>query len=398
MLKMAIRGVRFLGLTLSQYQKVDTKPRTGRISELDGWRAVAAVMVIVSHVLGHQPTKTLKEIPWLFWPVYSMGYLGVQIFFVISGFVICRLLLREEARNGTFSLKGFYVRRVFRILPPFYLYLGVLALFALFGVIRVPGVEHANWPHLFAKAGLFAADYHSLTNFWFTGHTWSLAVEEQFYLFFPAVLLFTPRKWRVAACSAICALFIGWNLAASLTQGVLFLSTGVIAGFVCIFGGVLIALHEERARALALKLPAFLVIPAGALLLLQPDLHLNHWMEALYQGLVVPPVIAAMLLSTVDKPSWIQSFLCSRPVQAVGLTSYALYLWQQLFVGTPDLYSRHWIPLLFPLVALIVWLSWTYVEKPAMRIGRTLSQSLEESSRFASRTECSAADNPVVGA
>jgi peptidoglycan/LPS O-acetylase OafA/YrhL len=56
--------------------------------------------------------------------IYVAAYLGVQIFFVISGFVICRLLLREEARYGSFSLEAFYIRRVFRILPPFYLLSG----------------------------------------------------------------------------------------------------------------------------------------------------------------------------------------------------------------------------------------------------------------------------------
>jgi peptidoglycan/LPS O-acetylase OafA/YrhL len=128
----------------------------GRIRELDGWRAVAASMVVVSHLLAHQHTRTVSHFLLLAWVIYVIAYLGVQIFFVISGFVICRLLLREEARYGSFSLKAFYIRRVFRILPPFYLYLGVIALLGVLGVVQTSGRE-------IAKAALFLADFHSLS-------------------------------------------------------------------------------------------------------------------------------------------------------------------------------------------------------------------------------------------
>jgi peptidoglycan/LPS O-acetylase OafA/YrhL len=81
--------------------------RIGRIRELDGWRAIAASMVLVSHFLGHQHIRTISRYPLLASLMGYFAYRGVQIFFVISGFVICRLLLQEEARYGYFSLKAF---------------------------------------------------------------------------------------------------------------------------------------------------------------------------------------------------------------------------------------------------------------------------------------------------
>jgi peptidoglycan/LPS O-acetylase OafA/YrhL len=298
----------------------------GRIRELDGWRAVAASMVVVSHLLAHQHTRTVSHFLLLAWVIYVIAYLGVQIFFVISGFVICRLLLREEARYGSFSLKAFYIRRVFRILPPFYLYLGVIALLGVLGVVQTSGRE-------IAKAALFLADFHSLSASWLTGHGWSLAVEEQFYLFFPAILLLSPRRWRSAVCGAICALCIAWTLAIPVTGRITLISTGVMDGFVCIFCGVLIGIHEERARALARKVPVVLVLLAAVMLLLDPFGHLHGWKDTLYQTVAVPPAISLLLLSTMERKSWFRSVLCSRPVQAIGITSYALYLWQELFTG-----------------------------------------------------------------
>jgi peptidoglycan/LPS O-acetylase OafA/YrhL len=342
----------------------------GRIRELDGWRAVAASMVVFSHIFGHQHARTVEHFRWLFPVIYSSAYLGVQIFFVISGFVICRLLLREEARSGSFSLKAFYIRRVFRILPPFYLYLGVIALLGVLGVVQTSGWQ-------IAKAALFLTDFHSLSASWLTGHAWSLAVEEQFYLFFPAILLLSPLRWRSAVCGAICASCIAWTLAIPFTGGTIpLVSAGVMDGFVCIFCGVLIGIHEQSARALARRVPVVLVLLAAVMLLLDPFGHLHGWKDALYQTVAVPPAIGLVLLSTMERKSWFRSVLCSRPVQATGITSYALYLWQELFTGRREVYFGvgRFIPFLVPLLCVIVPLSWFLIEKPAMRLGRNLSR------------------------
>jgi peptidoglycan/LPS O-acetylase OafA/YrhL len=100
---------------------------TRRIPELDGWRAISVLLVIVSHVVSNRYLHALEGVsPLLAQVVFFSGGLGPQVFFVISGFVICRLLIKEEARYGAISLKGFYWRRVFRILPPLLTYLAAV--------------------------------------------------------------------------------------------------------------------------------------------------------------------------------------------------------------------------------------------------------------------------------
>src|SRR5262249_53079377 len=116
--------------------------------------------------------------------------LGVCIFFVISGLIITKLALRER-ESGGFSARKFYIRRVLRILPPFYAYLlFVLALTAL-GAIGQHSAEAL-------EAAAFACNLTVIDCGWFGGHSWSLAYEEQFYLLFPLLLLATGRDMRFA--------------------------------------------------------------------------------------------------------------------------------------------------------------------------------------------------------
>jgi peptidoglycan/LPS O-acetylase OafA/YrhL len=112
-----------------------TSKREGRLSELDGWRAVSVMPVILHHLASFQHRGILARHHHLVPMFRYFGPLGVRVFFVISGFVICRLLILEEDRYGTFSLKAFYIRRVFRIFPPLFLYLVGLILLLAFGLI-----------------------------------------------------------------------------------------------------------------------------------------------------------------------------------------------------------------------------------------------------------------------
>src|SRR5207249_7673280 len=104
---------------------------------------------------------------------------GVTVFFVISGFLITGLLMREQGRSGQISLKRFYLRRAFRILPAFYTYILLVMACGALGLVEIKKYD-AVW------AALFTADYREQP--WVLGHSWSLAVEEQFYLLWPPAL------------------------------------------------------------------------------------------------------------------------------------------------------------------------------------------------------------------
>ena len=159
-----------------------------RIPSLDGLRALSICCVLFAHLCGTRG----------FLPVAStrftgdLGNLGVRIFFVISGFLITGLLLKEH-RGGGISLKRFYLRRTLRIFPAAFLFIGVAAcLFPL----RSGDLAHAL---------TYTSNYHPV-HAWTMGHLWSLSVEEQFYLLWPAVvLLLAPVGAKWAALAAVVA-------------------------------------------------------------------------------------------------------------------------------------------------------------------------------------------------
>jgi hypothetical protein len=129
----------------------------------------------------------------------DLGNLGVRTFFVISGFLITTLLLDERAATGSISLKKFYLRRVFRIFPASYVYIAIIALLSALGVITL---KHND---------LLCAVTYTVNNHyersWWVGHLWSLSVEEQFYLLWPAVMVWlgTKKAFWVAVVTVILA-------------------------------------------------------------------------------------------------------------------------------------------------------------------------------------------------
>lgn len=166
----------------------------GRIPSLDGVRAFAITLVLVAHSL-----KWLEQTR--FQPllrIFGNGALGVEIFFVISGFLITRLLMQESYTTGRISLRQFYLRRTFRILPAFYAFLAFAGILAAAGYVSPARAD-------FLAAGTFLWNYTRRTDE-ARAHLWSLSVEEQFYLFWPLLLmLIGNRRARIAAGLLVCA-------------------------------------------------------------------------------------------------------------------------------------------------------------------------------------------------
>lgn len=141
-------------------------------------------MVLLGHARGSLPTSVTENV---FFKLISNSSLGVSIFFVISGYLITRLLIRERVETGSINIKDFYKRRVYRIFPVFYLYIFVVLLlkwfylhdiFTDYSLVTYAGLYLWNYKHLFST---FGPD----NGFWFFGHFWSLSMEEQFYMVWP---------------------------------------------------------------------------------------------------------------------------------------------------------------------------------------------------------------------
>ncbi len=174
-----------------------TRKRGGHLAELDGVRALAIWLVLAAHLLYETPTTPAGRafIPAAVAAVLSHGWLGVDLFFVLSGFLITGILLRTKELGRGKYFRRFYLRRVLRILPLYFVILGVL--FAAF---------HGSYGAYFAFCALLSANLAGLANVPVpdaAGPFWSLAVEEQFYLFWPWLVLWLDARRLAGAAIAI---------------------------------------------------------------------------------------------------------------------------------------------------------------------------------------------------
>jgi peptidoglycan/LPS O-acetylase OafA/YrhL len=328
-----------------------------RIQELDGWRAISVALVVVHHTFSWQYPNPLIHSRYLAHVIFYAGPFGVKTFFVISGFVICRLLIAEEAQYGSVSLKAFYYRRIFRIIPPFYLFLAAISLLLAGGLIR------EQW-RVIALGGLFLSDIFMPVT-WFVGHTWSLAVEEQFYIVFPTMWILTKPWWRGRVFGGVFLLCIGLTF---------------LKDFACISFGVWMAIHETRVRRFASRIPLAVVLAVVLVMLVHPIISATR-IGSLFDTAFMPLGLGLMMLYSLERGKRLSVLLCSKPFQAAGLTSYGIYLWQQLFTG--PLYDYlglgAFLPFMLPLLLAIVPLSYFFIEKPSMQFGKSLSRRARES-------------------
>jgi peptidoglycan/LPS O-acetylase OafA/YrhL len=167
----------------------------GRVPELDGVRGVAILLVLTAHLLGGAFPANRPFIRQAA-RVWGGGFAGVQLFFALSGFLITSVLLREFEGRGTASLRHFYLRRARRLLPALVV---MCAAYAVYAVIALHGSKLRAAGGSIAYALTYTTNIKSLLprlpdSLWL-GHTWSLAVEEQFYLLWPVCFLVVMRLW-----------------------------------------------------------------------------------------------------------------------------------------------------------------------------------------------------------
>lgn len=349
-------------------------PASGRDRLLDGFRGVAVLCVVTAHSIEYK-FELSRLVSIRFSKVSApLAEMGVQLFFVISGYIITTLLMKEESRTGRISIHAFYIRRFFRILPPLFAY------FAALFVLRWAGAIDFD-PLIIRNSALFTCNTGLTRCPWWVTHTWSLAVEEQFYLVWPLVLGLLPSSRRVGFLVFVLALLFGVSLVVRYHWHNNWIS------FSCIASGALYSLSPRlrdlvrvRARYVSWLVVA-LLFGAGPILFFKPLLVLT------------PFFITFILFSARELPV-ISRVLTSAPLQAVGLCSYSLYLWQQVFLGRPTRYLE--MP---PLAALpvVVALSYFFIEKPCARLGHRLSAQVQARRRApaTAATQQPPADSPA---
>jgi peptidoglycan/LPS O-acetylase OafA/YrhL len=358
---------------------VTSKVSSGYLPTLDGWRTVAILWVLMGH--SHVWRYGWFSNEWLF----ATGGRGVQLFFALSGFLICNRLLREEQRFGGISLRSFYTRRFFRIQPAALTYLTVISILMLLGPLP------RAWPAIAGSALMVRSFLPRRSMSWETAHFWSLAVEEQFYLFLPGFLVLCHR-YRLALISSLVVIFEVWRVIVMETprlQGftpLIYLRTDTVIAEIFLGCAFALALNREKVMEFAKRfLYPWMTLLFTAAVYARITFHHSRSDHAL--GITVYPLL---LVSTMLHPASLTSrFLELAPMRFVGRISYSLYLWQELFFNpfnAPGLGN-------FRSHTLLCWgaafgcaiASYYLIEKPLIRYGHRIARKFDLAERETSQ-------------
>ena len=335
--------------------------------EIDGLRAIAVSAVILYHVhftiFGQQPFKG--------------GFIGVDIFFVISGYLITSIILKELITTGSFSFKHFYERRIRRILPALLFVMLVFLLFAWMYLLPLSFVD-------FSQSILYSLGFSSNIYFYYSGkqyqsellnpflHTWSLSVEEQYYILFPIILLITFRYFRRYL---IHILIIGFVISLGLADwgsrnypliSFYFLHTRMwelLAGSILAYFEITKG-YRSKNKTLNLILPFTGLILIGHSILYFND---NMFHPSFY---TLSPIIGVCLIIWFShKNEIITKILSTKLFIGIGLISYSLYLWHYpifAFVKITGIVmgSITGKLLLIPILLICSIISYYLIEKP----------------------------------
>jgi peptidoglycan/LPS O-acetylase OafA/YrhL len=340
------------------------------IPTLDGWRGLSVIGVILYH--GRPGFFAAYTLPA---KLAAHGNIGVDVFFAISGFLICGLLLEEFRRTGDISLRGFYVRRCFRVLPPFYVTLAAICSFSVLGIIPI---NHTLLPSCL----LFYRNYMPLGmdehGGFYTAHFWSLAVEEHFYLLWPVFLLALKPKRAGKVALLIALTVFGWRQLVIYHWPSVNFATRTDTRIDSLIWGCLAALYfPEIKRVFERVRFSELWLPIAAILLVAEAAHVPGL--TLLRAVLLP----ALILSTVIQPTSLLGYILEwQVIRWIGTISYSLYLWQELFL--PELASttakgtfrnlQHWPANVLAMLLCAV-LSRYLIEIPMTRLGHRLSAS-----------------------
>ncbi len=341
-------------------------PVNNRIPSLDGLRTISVLFVVTSHFL-----YTLG-----YGDAWNLGILGVKFFFVISGFLITGLLLKEIDKNSTINLGKFYFRRTLRIFPPYYFYLLVMFVAVKFGV--VPSISKES----FISPVTYTSNYFE-PNTWNLLHTWSLSVEEQFYLIFPFVLIFFGRRkivWLLGGLIFLCPFLRLTDHYFFSESQKMWIYYGFHANADGLAMGCLLAIFHERLH----NNKTYLKILNSRLVFLAPVmlLFVNSTIDPrqFYLGaFTISNFLVVICLDwaiTNYNNNLIGKFLNSAPMTQIGVMSYSIYMWQQPFLNHDDPRWFNYFPYNFIGIALFSSMSYFLIEKLSLRWRGRLEKKL----------------------
>lgn len=346
--------------------------------ELDGFRGISIILVFIHHV---------------YHTILPGGFLGVDMFFVLSGFLITSLLLQEWQRYNTISLKNFYIRRLFRLMPAVLFLILILTFYAVFflDATRAKNIFQGIWLTLsYSSNWFYAFDSISADNP--LGVTWSLAIEEQFYFIFPIVLYFALRfkfgHRQIIGTLIFLIIAVALNRRMLADQGATVqrlyyasdtradaLLVGCLVAFVCsrnLLPFKKLRLCFQMLALLSLGFLIFMIAVADS-----PESVLYY--PAIY-SFVAFSVAALLLFLVVYQPRNTVRVLSFSPLVWIGRISYGLYLWHwavRYFVYEKQSLPESNLQLVFVITAsfALTVLSYYCIEKPFLHLKDRFSRT-----------------------
>lgn len=345
---------------------------SGRIPSLDGLRGVAILMVLIGHCSFSFPLLAWGPLRFA-----SNAALGVNVFFILSGFLIYSLSIREIEKTGAFNWKQFYMRRVLRIFPCFYFYIAVVLLLMAVGVVAL------SW-QMIVSAATFSINYRHVwdhsgatCDYYVIGHYWTLALEEQFYLTWPLLILLRIKGRLLPTLVAIIALAPLIRIACYFFTPGSRDQIGMMfhTGFDSIAAGVLLGelLRREPSKLWLERWSSKRSVVSVALvfLLVLSPLLTGHFRGAYSITIGKSLELFALCILITAAVSFPQTLLFRvlnwGPLAYVGVLSYSLYVWNNLFL----LGEKYWLnafPFNIACVAGMAVVSHYLVERPFLKL------------------------------
>jgi len=341
------------------------------LPSLDGFRGLSILIVLLAHL-----DYSFKN-PVVFF-VFEGGNLGVSVFFVISGFIITTLLLKEKVKTTKISLKRFYIRRLLRIFPVAYLFILTLLLLNAIFHLEIPALA-------FVGAAFYLTNFTYIIPFvWYTAHFWSLAVEEQYYLIFPPILKMNTRIFCLLIPSLLVVTnLIRWARAHFPGSVPLQFLNDFFSNIDAVLVGSLFSIlcFKEMIPWQWIKKHKMLINLGFLIPIILLHKTANHFHPWVINHTVTALMIGTIIISNiVPAQDFIYKLLNSKLLVRIGLLSYSIYIWQSIFTVPTELPAEHNLPRMhFPLNMILLFLvsycSYYFYEKKFLTLKRRFKQA-----------------------